>query len=101
MLDYKQKTIDPFFKKGGRKNKFIYHLSQSYLDYPKKTLTNNSKTNILFEQIPKVVENTCGQIADFHTSYKNMNKLSREARTEEKYVHSLDVHQKKFFFKIV
>ena len=48
--------IDPFFNRGRHNNLDIYYLSQSYFDLPKRTIRNNSKKIILFNQLLKDIE---------------------------------------------
>ena len=56
MLHGNQKLIDPFFTRGRHNDLDVYYLSQSYFDLPKRTIGNNSKIIILFQQTLKDVE---------------------------------------------
>ena len=69
MLDSNQKLIDPFFT-GRRHNDLdVYYLSQSYFDLPKRTIRNNSKIILLFQQTLKDLEHIYVEIAGFDMSY--------------------------------
>ena len=48
--------IDQFFIRGRHNNLDIYYLSQSYFDLPNRTIRNNSKKIILFNQTLKDIE---------------------------------------------
>ena len=65
-LDSNQKPIYPFFTRGRHNDLYVYCLSQSYFDLPKRTVRNNSNTKILFQETLKDVEHIYRDIA---TSY--------------------------------
>ena len=48
--------IDQFFIRGRHNNLDIYYLSQPYFDLPKRTIRNNSKKFILFNQTLKDIQ---------------------------------------------
>ena len=48
--------IDQFFIRGRHNDLDFYYLSQSYFDLPKRTIRNNSKKIILFNQTLKDIE---------------------------------------------
>ena len=76
-LDSNQKLKDPFFTRG-RHNKLDFHsLSQSLFDLPKRTIRNNSKTKILFQQTLKAVEHIYRDIAGFDMSYDEKKIMQR------------------------
>ena len=76
-LDSNHKLKDPFFTRG-RHNKLDFHsLSQSLFDLPKRTIRNNSKTKILFQQTLKAVDHIYRDIAGFDVSYDELKKLCR------------------------
>ena len=50
------RDIDQFFIRGRHNNLDIYYLSQSYFDLSKRTIRNNSKKIILFNQTLKDIE---------------------------------------------
>ena len=83
MLDSNHKLIDPFFTRGRHKLCDVYCLCQSYFDAPKKTVTNNSKIIILFQQTLKDVEHIHRDIAGFDMSYEEFKSLCREAWNEK------------------
>ena len=53
----KSRNIDQFFIKTRQNILDIYYLSQSYFDLPKRSIKNNSKKTILFNQTLKAIEN--------------------------------------------
>ena len=79
MLDSNQKLIDPFFTRGRHNDLDVYYLSQSYFDLPKRTIRNNSKIIILFQQTLKDVEHIYRDIAGFDMSNDEFKSLCREA----------------------
>ena len=83
MLDSNQKLIDPFFTRGRHKSCDVYYLCQSYFDAPKKTVRNNSKIIILFQQTLKDVEHIHRDISGFDMSYEEFKSLCREAWNEK------------------
>ena len=86
ILDSNQKLIDPFFTRGRHKFCYVFDLSQSYFDVPKKTIRNNSNIIILFQQTLKVVEHIYRDIAGFDMSYDEFKSLCREARQKYSYL---------------
>ena len=100
MLDFNQKLLDPIFNRGRHNDLDVYYLSQSYFDLPKRTIGNNSKIIILFQQTLKDVERIYRDIAGFDMSYDEFKTLCREA-WKEKYNYLLisrleDRHDKKY-----
>ena len=83
MLDSNQKLIDPFFTRGRHKSCDVYYLCQSYFDAPKKTVRNNSKIIILFQQTLKDVEHIHRDTSGFDMSYEEFKSLCREAWNEK------------------
>ena len=79
MLDSNQKLIDPFFTRRRHNDLDVYYLSQSYFDLPKRTIRNNSKIKILFQQTLKDVEHIYRDIAGFDMSNDEFKSLCREA----------------------
>ena len=79
MLDFNQKLIDPFFTRGRHNDLYVYYLSQSYFDLPKRTIRNNSNIIILFQQTLKDVEHIYRDIAGFDMSNDEFKSLCREA----------------------
>ena len=56
-LDVNKKLPNPFFKRCRQKDWNVYYLSQTYFDFPRRTIGNNSIIRILFEQQFKNAEN--------------------------------------------
>ena len=83
MLDSNQKLIDPFVTRGRHKSCDVYYFCQSYFDAPKKTVRNNSKIRILFQQTLKDVEHIHRDISGFDMSYEEFKSLCREAWNEK------------------
>ena len=53
MLDSNQNLSDPFSTRGRHSDLDVYYLTPSYFDSPKRTIRNNSKIIILFQQTLK------------------------------------------------
>ena len=83
MLDSNQKLIDPFFTRGRHNDLDVDYLSQSLFDLPERTIRNNSKIIILFQQTLKDVEIIYRDIAGFDMSYDEFKNLRRESWKEK------------------
>ena len=83
MLDSNQKLIDPFFTRGGHTDSDVFYLSQSYFDSSKRTIRNNSKIILLFQETLKDVEHFYRDIAGFDMSYEEFKELYRKPWKEK------------------
>ena len=79
MLDSNQNLSDPFSTRGRHSDLDVYYLTSSYFDSPKRTIRNNSKIIILFQQTLKNVEHIYRDIAGFDMVYDEFKSLCREA----------------------
>ena len=79
MLDSNQNLIDPISTRGRHNDLDVYCLTPSYFDSPKRTIRNNSKFIILFQQTLKNVEHIYRDIAGFDMSYDEFKNLCRGA----------------------
>ena len=61
--------IKQFFIRGRHNNFDIYYLSQSYFDLPKRTIRNNRKEIILFNQTLKDIEHIYRDLAGYDMNY--------------------------------
>ena len=71
----KSKYRDQFLPSGRDNNLYIYYLSQSYFDLPKRTIRNNSNKSILFIQPLKSIENIYRDVGVYDLRYKNFIEL--------------------------
>ena len=71
--------IDQFFNRGRHNNLDIYYLSQSYFDLPKRTIRNNSKKIILFNQTLKDIEHIYRDVAGYDMNYDEFKDLCRKS----------------------
>ena len=83
MLDSNQKLIDPFLLEEDISCVMFIIYVRVYFDAPKKTVRNNSKTKILFQQTLKDVEHIHRDITGFDMSYEVFKNLCREAWNEK------------------
>ena len=82
MLDSNQKLKDPFLLEEDN-DLVAYKLSQSYFNLPKRTIRNNSKIIILFQQTMEDVKHIYRDIAGFvmsHDKFKRLCKRSMEIK---------------------
>ena len=79
MFNSSQQLTDPFFTRGRHNDLDVYYLSQSYFDFPKRTIRNNSNITVLFQQTLKDVEHIYRDIAGFDMSYDEFKSLCKEA----------------------
>ena len=63
------RLIDQFFIRGRHNNLDIYYLLQSYFDLSKRTIRNNSKKIILFNQTLKDIEHMYRDVAGYDMNY--------------------------------
>ena len=75
MLDSNQNLIDPFSTRGRHNDLDVFCLTTSYFDSPKRTIRNNSKIKILFQQTLINVEHIYRDIAGFDMSYDDFKNL--------------------------
>ena len=75
--------IDQFFIRGRHNNIDIYYLSQSYFDLPKRTIRNNSKKIILFNQTLKDFEHIYRDVAGYDMNYDEFKELCRKSWDED------------------
>ena len=75
--------IDQFFIRGRHNNLDIYYLSQSYFDLPKRTIRNNSKKIILFNQTLKDIEYIYRDVAGYVMTYDEFKELCRKSWDED------------------
>ena len=71
--------IDQFFIRGRHNNLDIYHLPQSYFDLPKRTIRNNSKKRVLFNQTLEDIEHIYRDVAGYDMNYDEFKDLCRES----------------------
>ena len=75
--------IDQYFTGGKHNHLDIYDLSQSYFDLPKRSIRNNSKKIILFNQTLKVIENIYRVVAGYDMNYDEFKDLCRKSWEED------------------
>ena len=77
------KYIDQFFIRGRHNNLDIYYLSQSYFDFSKRTIRNNSNKIFLFNQTLKDIENIYRDVGGYKMSYDDFKELCRKSWEED------------------
>ena len=77
------KFIDQFFIRGRHNNLDIYYLSQSYFDLRKRTIRNNSKKIVLFNQTLKDLEHIYRDVAGYDMNYDEFKELCRKSLDED------------------
>ena len=75
--------IDQFFIRGRHNNLDIYYLSQSYFDLPKRSIRNNSKKTLLFNQTLKDIEHIYRDVAGYDMNYDEFKELCRKSWEED------------------
>ena len=75
--------IDQFFIRGRHNNLYIYYLSQSYFDLPKRTIRNNSNKIILFNETLKDIEHIYRDVAGYDMNYDEFKELCRKSWEED------------------
>ena len=91
----KSKYRDQFLPSGRDNNLYIYYLSQSYFDLPKRTIRNNSNKSILFIQPLKSIENIYRDVGVYDLRYKNFIELWRKSWEEDYKYLCIDWSKKK------
>ena len=74
--------VDQLFIRGRHNNLDIY-LSQSYFDLPKRTIRNDSKKIILFNQTLKDIEHIYRDVAGYVMNYDEFKELCRKLWDED------------------
>ena len=75
--------IDQFFIRGRHNNLDFRYLSQSYFDLPKRTIRNDSKKSILFNQTLKDIEHIYRDVAGYDMNYDEFKELCRKSWEED------------------
>ena len=71
----KSRFIDQCFIRGRHNNLEIYYLSQPYFDLPKRTIQNNVKKIVLFNQTLKDIEHIYRDVAGYDMNYDEFKDL--------------------------
>ena len=77
------KNLDQFFIRGRHNNLDIYYLPQSYFDFPKRTIRNNSNKIFLFIQTLKDIENIYRDVGGYDVSYDDFKELCIKSWEED------------------
>ena len=63
------RLVDQYFIRGRHNDLDIFYLSQSYFDFPKRTIANNCNKKILFNQTLKDIEHIHRDLSGYDVSY--------------------------------
>ena len=94
------RDIDQYFIRGRHNNLYIYYLSQSYFDLPKRTIRKNSNKIILFNQTLKDIEHIYCDVAGYDMNYDEFKELCRKSWEEDYNYLYIDRSKKKRSRKI-
>ena len=75
--------LDQFFIRGRQNNLYIYYLSQSYFDLPKRTIRKNSNKIILFNQTSKDIKHIYRDVAGYDMNYDEFKGLCRKSWVDD------------------
>ena len=89
------KLVDQYFIRGRHNDLGNSYLSQSYFDFPKRTLRNNSNKVILFSQTLKDFEHIYRDFAGYDMSYDEFKDLCRKSWEDDYNYHCIDRSKKR------
>ena len=79
LLSKQESYIDLFFTRGRNSNIIVYYISQSYFQFPKNTILNNSNIIILFKQTLRDIILLFHDIAGLDNNLEEGKELFRKA----------------------